>query len=76
MSGYTIAWVMWGVIFVVVEGIALADRDYNDTLSEHVWKWFRVRGAMPTKTGWALRGILAVFMTWLWGHMVFGWWGG
>lgn len=76
MSNYTIAWIAWGIIFVITEGIALADRDRGDTLSEHVWKWFRVKGAMPTKTGWALRAILAGFMIWLSGHFVFGIWGG
>jgi hypothetical protein len=74
MSNYTIAWILWGLIFLAIEGIALADKDEGDTLSEHIWRWFKVRGAIPTKTGWTLRLILAGFMVWLSGHMIFGWW--
>lgn len=43
MKWSTIPWVMWGVMFVIIEGIALRTRAPGDTLSEHVWRWFRVR---------------------------------
>ena len=36
-SFYTVAWVSWLVLFVVIEALALRDTDKGDTLSEHVW---------------------------------------
>ena len=68
MDGYTAAWVTWLAAFALVEGVALADKDQGDTLSEHVRKWFRThtRGgklafavAWLGFAGWFLVHILA-----------------
>lgn len=74
MSLYTLAWVIWAAAFLVIEGIALADRRLGDTLSEHVWKVFKVRDRRPTAATWAVRVPLYVFLVWLSGHLAFGWW--
>ena len=34
---YDIGWAVWALLFLVLEGLALWDRDKGDTLSEHVW---------------------------------------
>lgn len=42
MSGWTWAWIAWGLAFVVIEGIALFNSTRGDTLSEHAWAWLGV----------------------------------
>lgn len=79
MSVWTWAWLAWIAAFLAIEGLALADKDREDTLSEHVWKWFGVRGpdaglkGWPTVLGLAARGLLLIFLTWLLLHLSFGW---
>lgn len=68
------AWALWIAAFVVLEGIGLFDRKPGGTFSELVWRIFRVRDRRPTRTTWALRGILLAVMVWLTGHFVMGWW--
>lgn len=74
---FTLLWVLWLVAFLVVEGIALFNRQEGDTLSEHVWKWFAVGEAgkaRPEITGWvrARRFALLAFMAWLTAHFLTG----
>ncbi|MDX6740754.1 hypothetical protein [Actinocorallia sp. A-T 12471] len=71
---FTLAWIGWIAAFVVIEGVALARRAPGDTLSEHVWRWLRVRDARPTPLTWALRLLLVAGGVWLTGHLAFGWW--
>lgn len=75
MSGWTIAWLVWIAAFGVVEGLALANRTPGDTLSEHVWKWFGVRGRNGGGWTWKRYALLA-FLVWLLGHLTLGWWAG
>lgn len=68
MSGFTIAWIMWLVMFGVIEGVALARKETDDTLTEHIRKWFSTRDKAPW---WlARRGVLAVFLVWLTAHFL------
>ena len=70
MSGYAVAWILWLVMFGVVEGAALINKGRNDTLSEHVWSWFKIRDK-PRQ--WTVRRFaLAFFLVWLLVHMVAG----
>ena len=70
MDGYTVAWIMWIVMFLVIEGKAIIDKDRGDTLSEHVWKWF---GVKSKPLGWKQRRwALAAFLGWLTTHLVTG----
>lgn len=70
MSGWTVAWILWLAMFAAIEGAALINKGRGDTLSEHIWDWFRIRDK-PRQ--WTLRrGVLAVFLTWLLIHMVAG----
>jgi cell division septal protein FtsQ len=61
-------------MFCALEGGALWRRAPGATFSEHVWGWFRVRDDRPTALVVVARGMLAVFLVWLGGHLVFGWW--
>lgn len=65
-------WIGWIVAFVVIEGLALKDRDRGDTLSEHVWEWFSVKKPGPWAK--ARRTLLAAFMLWLSVHFLTGGW--
>ena len=74
MTTPTWAWLLWGLAFLVLEGIGLFDNRAGGTLSELVWRTFRVRDRRPTALTWGLRGVLLAFMVWLTGHFVAGWW--
>jgi hypothetical protein len=75
MSGYTIAWLAWLGAFVVIEGKALFNKAEGDTLSEHVWRWFKT-GKMSNRTPSAgvriRRFTLLAFMAWLSVHFLTG----
>ena len=69
MSGWTIAWLLWLAMFAVIEGAALFRKGKDDTLSEHIWKWFKIRESR--QWNWR-RAVLAGFLVWLLVHMVAG----
>ncbi|ROO85564.1 hypothetical protein EDD29_3110 [Actinocorallia herbida] len=69
---FTLSWVIWILAFVLLEGAALARRAPGDTLSEHVWRWFRVKDPRPTALTWVLRAVLLTGCVWLTGHLAFG----
>lgn len=73
MSWYTVAWLAWIAAFALVEGKALLSKQRGDTLSEHIWAWFRVKDPRPTVLTWVLRSVLLVFLAWLTLHLGFGW---
>lgn len=69
---YTTAWIMWGVMFLVIEGGAIVDKRPHDTLSEHIWRWIGIRG-YKKPNGWkARRAGLGIFLLWLVGHLLGG----
>lgn len=69
MSGWTVAWIMWLAMFVVIEGAAIIRKEPDDTLSEHVWRWFKIRESRQ----WNVRRwALAIFLVWLLIHLVAG----
>lgn len=74
MTVFTWLWIAWGAAFLVIEGVALVNKQPGDTLSEHVWRWFRIKGKSPSWTA-ARFGLLA-FLVWLTGHLAFGLWAG
>ena len=73
---FTVAWIGWIVAFVVVEAVALFNKQKGDTLSEHVWKWFGVpdENSKVKKAFTFGRFFLGAFLLWLAGHLTFGWW--
>jgi hypothetical protein len=65
---FTSLWIVWLVLFGAIEGVALANKTPGDTLSEHIWKWFSVRGKAR---GWMFRrAALFLFLVWLLLHMM------
>ncbi len=76
MTVWTWLWLAWGVLFLVIEGVALANREHGDTLSEHVWRLFGIGrpGNRPAVTGSVRlrRFLLLAFMAWLALHFLTG----
>ena len=67
---YTVLWILWILMFAVIEGFALKDKAEGDTLSEHVWKWFSIK---KKGKGWrARRFALLAFLAWLVLHFLTG----
>lgn len=74
MSVWTVLWLLWGGVFLVIEGIALFNKSINDTLSEHFWRWLKVGDhGTPTWLVWAGRAGVLLFCAWLGLHLSFGW---
>lgn len=70
MSGWTIAWLLWIAAFLVIEGKALFNKTWDDTLSEHVWKWFSISAK---GRWWQLRRFaLVAGLGWLCLHFLTG----
>lgn len=70
MSVWTVLWLLWLLMFFIVEGLALANKEDGDTLSEHVWKWLRPPVGARV---WRLRRFaLLSFMAWLTVHFLTG----
>ena len=69
MNGWTVAWIIWGLMFAAIEGAALLVKSPNDTLSEHLRWWFAFEGKPK---GWIWRrATLIVTLIWLFAHLVF-----
>lgn len=73
VSSWTALWLIWGAIFLAIEGAALFNRVPGDTLSEHFWRWLKVGARLPTPLIWAGRTIVLIFCAWLGLHLSFGW---
>lgn len=73
-GGFTVAWIVWILFFVVVEGVALARKRKGDTFSEHWWALFRVRASAPRWLKVTLTVVQLAFGVWLVGHLAFGLW--
>lgn len=72
---WTVLWIVWLLTFLVIEGVALSRKEKNDTLSEHVWRWFSTaKGQKPTRTTQVRRFLLLAFVIWLALHFMTGGW--
>jgi hypothetical protein len=69
MSWYWAAWLIIG--FGVPEGIAIATKHYQNTLSDATWRWFDVLPGQTVYQWKALHFLLLAFMVWLTLHLVF-----
>lgn len=61
---YRWGWVLWALYFAVLEGLALADKQKYDTLSENI-RW--VRDQHPFAFIWIIGGTV----TWLFVHFLY-----
>lgn len=67
-------WALWLIVgFGVPEGIALATRHYENTLSETVWRWAAVTPGQPLWKWTALHLFIALGLLWLWFHIDLKW---
>lgn len=74
MNGFEIYWIAWALLgFGIPEAIALYRKEENDTLSDHVWKWFGIRRGKG-RFVWVRRGVLALAVGWLGIHFLTGGW--
>ncbi len=71
---FTAAWILWILAFAVIETIAIVRKARGDTLSEHVWNWFSLKGKKGKLKGWqiALRFGFLSFWAWLTIHFITG----
>ena len=68
---YTIAWIIWILLFVFIEGFAILNNKKGDTLSEHFWEWFDIKDTgKPRKI---MRFLALTGLTWLFVHLLTGW---
>lgn len=76
MSIWSWLWVAWLAAFAALEGVALVRKAPDDTLSEHLWKWFAIGqpGARPPMTGAVQlrRFALLAGLVWLAAHLLTG----
>lgn len=66
MSGYTIAWALWVIAFVVIEARAINNDIKDDTLSDHFAMWFKVNTKFG-RTAWLV--FSGVFFAWFVVHI-------
>jgi hypothetical protein len=71
---FTLAWAVWVLFFVVVEGLALLERGNGYTFSEHWWRVWRVREAVPLWLKVVISVVQVAAGVWLVGHLAFGLW--
>lgn len=67
MSVWTLLWLAWIAMFAGVEGVAVFNDVREDTLSEHLRRWFRV----DTHVGrTAFLAASVVFFAWFLPHIL------
>ena len=69
---YTWLWIGWLVLFGIIEGKALANKQPGDTFSEHIWRVFAVSGG--SRLVRLRRILLLLILSWLLVHMLTGGW--
>ena len=71
---FTAAWIFIIVWFAVWETIAIVRKKRGDTLSEHVWQWFSLKGGKDKLKPWqaGLRFAFLAFWAWLTLHFLSG----
>lgn len=78
MNAWDYAWLSWLAAFVILEGMALARKQQDDTLSEKVWKWFATSrpGSAAQPDGWTRfrRFALLAGLAWVMVHFMTGGW--
>ena len=68
---FTLGWILWIFVFVIIEGIAVINKEKGDTLSEHFWKLFDIKETeKPSKI---MRFGALAGLTWLYVHLLTGW---
>jgi len=73
MDGWSYAWLAWGLVFLVIEGLALARTAHGaGTLSANIWRWMGVKDHRYTWWVIARRLLLALALVVLTTHLALG----
>jgi hypothetical protein len=67
MNIWNVLWVLWIVSFAIIEAVAISNDVDEDTLSEHLRKWFRVDTHLG-RTVWLV--VSGIFFAWFVVHIV------
>ena len=63
---FTAAWIFVIVWFFFWEIPAIIRKERGDTLSEHVWSWFCLKGKKDGKSAWCIIRRVFFFGFWIW----------
>lgn len=63
---WTTLWILWGLMFSIIEAVAVANDSKDDTLSEHFRRWFKT-DTKKGRTAWLLAS--GVFFAWFTTHI-------
>lgn len=75
MNWWRLYWLLFLLVgFGVPETVALVRSRRDDTLSEAVWHWCQVSPGNTLWTWSALHIFVALFMLWLFVHLMWGYW--
>lgn len=66
---YTVLWIIWIVMFVCIEAVAIMNDVHADTLSAHLKRWFSVDTHVG-RTVWLI--VSGVFFAWFTVHIATG----
>lgn len=64
ISKWTIAWIIWIVMFLVIEALALVNKTEGDTLSEKIRSWGGIKTPERKGAQWAVFLAFLVFIIW------------
>ncbi len=69
-AAYTVAWLLWGLLFAAIEGEAIFSKQPGATLSAHIWQWASLKNK---GRGWRARRFAALaILAWLCAHLLTG----
>jgi hypothetical protein len=71
---YTMLWAVWFAVFLGIESAALLDPHPGGTLSENIWRLFRIKDRRPRPVTLILHAAALILCTWLTLHLSFGIW--
>lgn len=66
MDPFTLAWLLWGLLFVLIEGTAIINDYWAGTLSDHLRLWFRT-DTKRGRTAWL--AVSGCFFAWFVVHI-------
>lgn len=71
MDGWTTSWLLWIALFFAIEIPAVLNKKDGDTLSEHVWQWFAIKGVNPQHARGRKFALLSL-LAWMAAHFLTG----
>ena len=69
---WVVAWLLWGLLFLIIEGLALFNKEKGDTLSENLRSWGGIKTPERKGAQWGVFAALLVFFVWFPLHILTG----